>query len=74
MLAAAIVAEVGPPLAADEAGLSSEELAIDVAADGDDLTLPLPQWPVPSAIGEHHVTTVLVDHILGGEAVDAAVE
>ena len=42
VLAAAIVAEVGPPLAADEARLARKELAIDAAAFGHDGAFQFP--------------------------------
>ena len=42
VLAAAIVAEVGPPLAADEARLARKELAVDAAAFGHDGAFPFP--------------------------------
>ena len=40
--AAPVVAEIGPPVERDEAGLASEELAVDTAAFGDDVALPFP--------------------------------
>ena len=74
MPASAIVAEVGPPTAADEPRLASEELAIDVAALGDDFALPFPQGPVPPAVGQHHVAAVVGHHFFGRETADATVQ
>ena len=74
MNAAAVVAEVGPPLATDESCLAGKELTIDMTAIGDDRTLPLPQWPVPPAVGQDDVAAVVVDHLFGRETTDAAVE
>ena len=74
MTVAAIVAEVGPPLAADEASLAVEELAIDAVALGDDGTLPLPQRPIPTAIRVDHIATLIVDYLLGREAAYAAAQ
>ena len=49
--AATKVAEVGPPVETDETSLACEELTIDAMPFGDDGAFPLPQGPVPSAIG-----------------------
>ena len=74
MAAATKVAEIGPPVETNEAGLACEELTIDAMALGNDGALPLPQGPVPSAIGENHITTFIIDQLLGGIAGDAAIE
>lgn len=74
MDAAAIVAEVGPPLPADKAGLASKELTIDQTAIGNHLALPLPHRPVPTAIAKHHITTIIGHKILGRETADAAIQ
>ena len=73
VFAAAIIAEVRPPRAADESSLASEEFAIDVTAFSDDLAFPFPQRPVPAAVVKHHITAVFVNHVFGGKATDATV-
>ena len=74
MPATTIVAEVGPPRTTDESGLACEELPIDTVALLHNRTLPLPQRPVPAAIGHHHITAVIVDDVLCRIAHDAAVQ
>ena len=74
MTAAAVVAEIRPPLTTDEACLAGKELAIDVAALSNDGALPLPQRPVPPAIGQQDVAAVVVNHLLGREAGNTAVK
>ena len=73
MLTATVVTEVGPPLATDEASLASEEFAIYDAALCDDGAFPLPQRPVPAAIGQHHISAVVAHHLLGRIAANATV-
>ena len=74
MRAAAIVAEVWPPLTADEPCLLREELAIDAVALRHHGTFPFPQRPVPSAVGEHHIAAVFICHFHGREAYYPAVQ
>ena len=50
--ASAVVAEVGPPLAADEGRLVLEELAVGASALLKDGALPRPEGPFPSAVGQ----------------------
>ena len=71
---AAPVVEVGPPVAADEAGLLVEELAIDAVALGDDGPFPVPQWPVPAAVVKEHIAALGVHGLVGAVAGDAAIE
>ena len=63
ILAATVVAEVGPPLAADEPGFLIEELAVNATAVRHDGTFPLPQRPVPPAIVEYHIAAVVGHHL-----------
>ena len=51
--AAAVVAHIGPPCAADKGGLAAEELAVGAAALAQDLALPLPEGPLPASVGPH---------------------
>ena len=74
ILAAAIVAEVRPPFLTDEACLLVEELSVEAGHLGDYLPLPFPQRPVPTAIGENHITAVIIHYLLCAEARDTAVE
>ncbi len=72
--AAAVVAEVGPPLAADESRLAGKELAVDAVSISHYRAFPFPQRPVPAAVGHDHVAAVVVDNFLGRESPDATVE
>lgn len=74
MQAAAVVAEVGPPLSADEPRLAGEEFAIHAAAIGDNASFPFPELPFPAAVGQLGVAAIVVDYGLGSKAIDAAVE
>ena len=74
MLAAAVVVEVGPPLAADEAGLLVKELALDTVALCDDRTFPFPQGPVPTTIVEYYITAVVGDGLLGRKSSNATIQ
>ena len=74
VLAAAVVAEVGPPLTADEARLARKELAIDTVTFGHNGTFPFPQRPVPASIGEPHIAAIVAHDFLRREATNAAIE
>ena len=72
--ASAVVAEVGPPLAADEGRLVLEELAVGASALLKDGALPRPEGPFPSAVGQAGVLAVFVRHFFGRPAFDAHAE
>ena len=74
VLAASPVAEVGPPLKADEACLACKEFTIDATALAHNGTFPLPQGPLPRAIRKLNETTLLGHQCLGTIATDAALE
>ena len=68
MQRAAVVGPVGQPCAADESRLAVEELAVGALPVADDGTLPLPG---PLLVGK---PVLAGDHLLDGEAGDAASE
>lgn len=72
--ASAVVAEVGPPLAADEGRLVLEELAVGASALLKDGALPRPEGPFPSAVGQAGVLAVFIRHFFGRPAFDAHAE
>ena len=72
--ASAVVAEVRPPLAADEGRLVLEELAVGASALLKDGALPRPEGPFPSAVGQAGVLAVFVRHFFGRPAFDAHAE
>ena len=72
--AAAVVAHIGPPRAADEGGLAAEELAVGAAALAQDLALPLPEGPLPASVGPHGVAALLVYGLVGRPPRNADVE
>ena len=74
VLAAAIVAEVGPPLTADKARLTRKELAIDAAAFGHDGAFPFPQRPIPASIRKPHIAAVVAHDFFSRKATNAAIE
>ena len=74
VLGAPPVKEVGPPLAADKARLACKELAIDATALLNDRPFPLPQRPLPSAIGEYGVAAFFRHQRLGAVTPYAALQ
>ena len=71
---ATVVAEIRPPRLTDKARLASEELAIDAVSLRNDRTFPLPKWPVPATIRQHHVATVVSHHLLCRIAVNPTIQ
>lgn len=63
ILAAAIVAEVWPPLLTDEHSLLANKLAVGTACLPDDISLPIPQRPLKSTLRQLDILTILIHHL-----------
>ena len=72
--AAAIIAEVRPPLTAYERGFTLEELAIGATALTQHRAFPFPQRPFPSSVRQACVLTFFVHRIFCRPAVNAHAE
>ena len=67
-LAAPVVAEIRPPVAAYKPCLAGEEFAIDTVSLRDDWPFPLPKRPVPASVGIYNVATFIVRKFFGRKA------